>query len=83
MTERPLRIVVALGGNAICPPGIEGDIAQQFARTRQTVTHLADLVDRGHCLLITHGNGPQVGNILRRVEIASKEVYPICIERCF
>lgn len=82
MTDRKLRIVVALGGNAICPPGSAGDIAQQFARTRETSVHLADLVDDGHRLLITHGNGPQVGNILRRVEIASKEVHPIDLGLC-
>ncbi len=82
MTDSTLRIVVALGGNALCEPGTEGNIAQQFARTRATAVHLADLVDSGHRLLITHGNGPQVGNILRRVEIASREVYPIDLGLC-
>ncbi|MCH7814343.1 MAG: carbamate kinase, partial [Planctomycetes bacterium] len=82
MSDRPLRIVVALGGNAICPAGSEGNIAQQFAQTRVTVRHLADLMDLGHRVLITHGNGPQVGNILRRVEIASSQVYPIDLGLC-
>jgi len=76
------RIVVALGGNALCPAGSAGNIPQQFARTRETVVPLADLIEHGHQLLITHGNGPQVGNILRRVEIASKEVYPIDLGLC-
>ena len=76
------RIVIALGGNALCPPKSEGNIPQQFARTRETVEKLVDLADRGHELLITHGNGPQVGNILRRVEIASREVYPIDLGLC-
>ncbi|MCP4250192.1 MAG: carbamate kinase [bacterium] len=82
MSDRPLRIVVALGGNAICPAGSEGSIPQQFAQTRVTVRHLADLMDRGHRVLVTHGNGPQVGNILRRVEIASSQVYPVDLGLC-
>jgi len=76
------RIVIALGGNAVSPPGTAGNIAEQFAQTRRTCVHLADLIERGHRLLISHGNGPQVGNILRRVEIASKEVYPIDLGLC-
>ena len=82
MSERGLRTVVALGGNALCPAGAAADIPHQFERTRQTVRHLVDLAERGHHLLITHGNGPQVGNILRRVEIASTEVYPIDLGLC-
>lgn len=82
MSQNPLKIVIALGGNAICPPGQAGNIPQQFDQTRITCKYLADLIDRGHRLLITHGNGPQVGNILRRVEIASQEVYPIDLGLC-
>lgn len=82
LSERSSRTVVALGGNALCPAGSAADIPHQFARTRQTVMHLADLSEHGHHLLITHGNGPQVGNILRRVEIASEEVYPIDLGLC-
>ena len=76
------RIVVALGGNAIAPAGEEGNISQQFAHTRETSAALADLIAAGNQLIITHGNGPQVGNILRRVEIASKEVYRIDLGLC-
>ncbi len=75
-------MVIALGGNALSEAGTEGNIAQQFAATRRTVVPLANLVNRGHRLLITHGNGPQVGNILRRVEIAAREVYPIDLGLC-
>lgn len=75
-------IVVALGGNAISVPNEEGSIPQQFARMRVTAKHLADAIERGFHLVLTHGNGPQVGNILRRVEIASSELYPIPLEVC-
>ena len=73
---------MALGGNAISVPSEEGSIPQQFARSRETAKHLADAIERGFHLILTHGNGPQVGNILRRVEIASPELYAIPLEVC-
>ena len=77
------RIVIALGGNAISLPAEEGNIAQQFAHTRETVSIIADVVCTGHQVILTHGNGPQVGNILRRVEIAAEhDVYPIPLALC-
>jgi carbamate kinase len=80
--SRPKRIVVALGGNAITPPDSIGDVPSQFARTREVSVPLADAIQAGHQLVLTHGNGPQVGNILRRVELASKEVYTIDLGLC-
>ena len=79
-TDSP--IVVALGGNAISQPGEAGDVDQQFANTRKTVTYLADLVDNGCRLVVTHGNGPQVGNVLRRVELAARELYRLPLDIC-
>ncbi len=75
-------LVIALGGNAISPPGAVGTIEEQFATTRRTAEHLVELVARGHRLVLTHGNGPQVGNVLRRVEIASSEVYSLPLDVC-
>lgn len=69
--------VVALGGNAITREHEEGNIYQQFANTRRALTGVADLVERGYRLAITHGNGPQVGNALIRVEAARHLVPPI------
>lgn len=59
--------VVALGGNAIGATGKE-DIHQQFANTRQAVAAIAELAKAGYNLAVSHGNGPQVGNALLRVE---------------
>lgn len=59
--------VIALGGNAIGATGKE-DIHQQFANTRQAVAGFLELIREGYNLAITHGNGPQVGNALLRVE---------------
>ncbi len=75
-------LVIALGGNAISRPGEEGNIADQFRHTGETVEWLANLIAKGMQPVITHGNGPQVGNILRRVELSLGEVYPIPLHLC-
>jgi len=62
--------VVALGGNAITVPGQEDTIANQFANTRASLDGIVELARDGFKLVITHGNGPQVGNSLLRVELA-------------
>ncbi|MCK4429638.1 MAG: carbamate kinase [Candidatus Aenigmarchaeota archaeon] len=62
--------VVALGGNAIIKRGEKGTIAEQFANTRQALSGIIDLIEAGYYIIITHGNGPQVGNALIRVEEA-------------
>src|SRR5438552_2375975 len=77
-----MLLLVALGGNAVGRPGEEGNIPQQFAATRAAMRPLADLILAGHRVVITHGNGPQVGNTLRRVEIAARagKVYPLPLD---
>lgn len=75
-------LVIALGGNAITPPDLEGTIPQQYAATRQTCGNIVALIERGHDILLTHGNGPQVGNVLRRVECARDEIYPLPLDVC-
>ncbi len=62
--------VVALGGNAITVPGQEDTIANQFANTRKSLDGIVELAREGFKLVVTHGNGPQVGNCLLRVELA-------------
>ena len=57
-------IVVALGGNAILRPGQAGTAEDQFANVRTTCKSIACMVKQGYRVVITHGNGPQVGNIL-------------------
>ena len=79
MTEK-LRIVVALGGNAISRPDEEGNVDQQFANSHATAGALATLIEQGHQLVITHGNGPQIGNFLLRNLAASGVIYPLPME---
>ena len=65
--------VLALGGNAIIKAGEEGSISQQFANTRDSLGGIVELIRQGYKLAITHGNGPQVGNLLRQQEAGEKE----------
>ncbi len=74
---KPKKAVVALGGNAITREFEEGNIHQQFANTRRSLIGVADLIAKGYFLAITHGNGPQVGNALIRVEESRQKVPPI------
>ncbi len=71
------KAIVALGGNAITREFEEGNIYQQFANTRRSLVGVADLIEKGYLVAITHGNGPQVGNALIRVEESRHKVPPI------
>jgi carbamate kinase len=62
--------VVALGGNAITRKGVADTIANQFSHTRESLSAIIPLVKDGYHLAIAHGNGPQVGNAIFRVELA-------------
>jgi carbamate kinase len=68
--------VLALGGNAIIKAGQKGLIAEQFANTRNSLDGVVELIRRGYQLSITHGNGPQVGNLLRQQEAGAKDGLP-------
>jgi carbamate kinase len=71
-----LTTVLALGGNALIRVGDRGTAAEQAARLREAAVSLTPLFDEPR-LVITHGNGPQVGNELRRQELAADEVPPL------
>ena len=67
-------IVAALGGNAIIKPGQKGTIKEQFDNTFESMGYIAHLVRAGHRVVVTHGNGPQVGFIMMQVEAARGKV---------
>jgi carbamate kinase len=70
-------IVIALGGNAILQPGQKGTAAEQAENIRKTCVQIAGMIERGHRVIVTHGNGPQVGNLLIQQEEASAVVPPM------
>ncbi len=65
--------IVAIGGNSLIEDPKQPGIAHQWAAARKTCEHIADMIADGWQVVVTHGNGPQVGYILRRGEIAAKE----------
>jgi carbamate kinase len=73
----PGTIVVALGGNAVAPPGVRPSIANQFRHTRASLGTVVELARAGWGIALVHGNGPQVGDDLMRNEIAADQVEPL------
>ena len=72
--------VVAFGGNALVTDAEHESIPEQYETVCRTVPHLADMIEQGWRLVISHGNGPQVGFILRRSELAQDEVAPVPLD---
>ena len=72
--------VVALGGNAILKPG-KGTVKQQLKRVHETVKELKFLLKK-YRIVITHGNGPQVGNLLIQQEISKQKIPPMSLDVC-
>jgi carbamate kinase len=81
MAEKKLA-VVAVGGNSLIIDKNRKTIPDQFDAVRETASHLADMIEAGWDLVITHGNGPQVGFILRRSELALHELHPVPLDYC-
>ena len=77
-----MRIVVALGGNAMTAPDGQARPQDQQAAVERTMPHVAALVAAGHEVVVTHGNGPQVGNLLVKNEIAASVVPPVPLDWC-
>lgn len=65
-------VVIAIGGNAIIQAGQRGTIEEQFTNILQSCDPIIDLIEEGYGVVLTHGNGPQVGNALLKVEATSK-----------
>ncbi len=80
--SRADTVVVALGGNAILQAGQRGTAAEQMANVRTTAFEIANLVAAGWRVVVTHGNGPQVGNILLQNEEAQHTVPPMPLDIC-
>jgi len=74
--------LIAVGGNSLIRAGEKGTIAQQLANTRRTAAAIVGLIRDGYHLVVTHGNGPQVGAALLRSERASDQVYSHPLDVC-
>ncbi len=77
MTSFPGTIVVAVGGNALAPPGEYPTIYDQFRHTRESLAVVVALASEGWHIAVVHGNGPQVGDALVRNELSRDVVEPL------
>jgi carbamate kinase len=76
------RVVIAIGGNSLIPDADHKSVQDQYAAAAETDDHIASLVEQGWDVAISHGNGPQVGFILRRSEMSSSELHEIPLDYC-
>lgn len=76
------RVVIALGGNAILQPNQEATFENQLKNVEDSCAKIAEITEAGHKVIVTHGNGPQVGNILRQNEEAKEYVPALPIDAC-
>ena len=74
--------VVAVGGNALIKDAKRQSVPDQFAAAKETMGYIAAMIAEGWDVVVTHGNGPQVGFILRRSELALHELHPVPLDYC-
>lgn len=80
--DTPRRVVIAFGGNASYPPTIKGLASEQISLMAEACEHLVGIIKAGFQVVITHGNGPVVGNILFRMARTANELPPMPMDVC-
>jgi carbamate kinase len=78
----PDLIVLAIGGNSLIRDEQHRTVPDQWVLARETCHHIAEIIQAGHRVVVTHGNGPQVGFIIRRSELARHELHPVPLDSC-
>ena len=81
MTEKKVA-VVAVGGNSLIKDKAHQTIADQYNAAQESIAHIVDMIEAGWDVVITHGNGPQVGFILRRSELSAHELHEVPLDYC-
>jgi len=74
--------VVAVGGNSLIKDKSHQTVPDQFAAASESMKHIAGMIEAGWDVIITHGNGPQVGFILRRAELSAHELHTVPLDSC-
>ncbi|HLE23098.1 MAG TPA: carbamate kinase [Anaerolineales bacterium] len=74
--------VVAVGGNSLIKDKDHQTIPDQYAAGAESMKHIAGMIEAGWDVVVTHGNGPQVGFILRRAELSLHELHPVPLDYC-
>ncbi len=80
--ERKGLAVVAVGGNALIKDKAHQTVQDQYEAAVETMGHIVGMIEMGWDVVVTHGNGPQVGFILRRSELASHELHEVPLDYC-
>jgi len=74
--------VVAIGGNSLIKDKMHQDVRGQYLAAKETCNHIASMIEQGWDVVVGHGNGPQVGFILRRSELAAHELHQVPLDVC-
>ena len=74
--------IIALGGNALSNKSQAGTVKDQFSNTRKSLTEIIKFLKEDYNICITHGNGPQVGDELLRMDLTQNEVSPLPLGVC-
>lgn len=82
MTQNGQIAVVAIGGNSLIKDKAHQTLPDQYAAAHETCVHIASMIEQGWNVAIGHGNGPQVGFILRRSELARHELHEVPLDIC-
>jgi carbamate kinase len=82
MSDNKKIAVVAIGGNSLIKDKAHQTVEDQYDAARETSLHIAKMIGDGWDVAVSHGNGPQVGFILRRSELASRELHEIPLDVC-
>lgn len=77
-----MKIVIAIGGNSLIKDKQHQSVQDQYQAVFETSTHIAKLAEAGNEIVVTHGNGPQVGFILLRSELSSKTLHTVPLDSC-
>ena len=75
-------IILAVGGNSLITDPLHQSVEDQYATCFETCGNIVRLINEGYRVVISHGNGPQVGFILRRSELASSELHLVPLDSC-
>lgn len=75
-------VVIAVGGNSLIIDNKHQTVHDQYAAIASTVRHIVSIIKKGYRVVITHGNGPQVGFILLRSELARRQIHPVPLDSC-
>src|SRR5450759_2687963 len=81
MTKKGVA-VVAVGGNSLIKDETHKSIADQYEAGKESMSHIASMIEDGWDVVISHGNGPQVGFILRRSELSRHELHEVPLDYC-